>query len=88
MMNAMLAVEKGNSLRHSAEMYGVPKSTLFDHVTGKVAFGARSGPDTYLRVEEEVRLHWSGRVISIRPRGLGKWQREVPSTEMQVDMKW
>ena len=43
MMNAMLAVEKGNSLRHSAEMYGVP-------------FGARSGPDTYLRVEEEEEL--------------------------------
>lgn len=56
MMNAMLAIERGNSLRQAAEMYQVPKSTLFDHVSGKVAFGARSGPDPYLTMEEEEEL--------------------------------
>ena len=55
-MNAMLAVEKGLSLGHAAEMYSVPKSTLYDHVSGKVEFGARSGPDPYLSVEEEEEL--------------------------------
>ena len=44
-MNAMLAVENGASLRKAAEMYRIPRSTLHDHVTGKVAFGAHSGPD-------------------------------------------
>ena len=56
MKNGMLAVEKGISLRQAAEMYQIPKSTLFEHVTGKVKFGARSGPDPYLSVEEEEEL--------------------------------
>ena len=56
LMNAMVAVEKGVSLRRAAEMYRVPKSTLYDHVTGKVAFGARSGPNPYLTTEEEEEL--------------------------------
>ena len=56
LMNAMTAVEQGVSLRRAAEMYRVPKSTLYDHVSGKVAFGARSGPDPYLSIEEEEEL--------------------------------
>lgn len=52
-MNAMLAVELGVSLRRASEMYCIPKSTLYDHFSGKVAFGAHSGPDPYLSVEEE-----------------------------------
>jgi hypothetical protein len=55
-MNAMLAVENGASLRQAAEMYRIPRSTLHDHVTGKVAFGAHSGPDPYLSVGEEEEL--------------------------------
>ena len=56
LMNAMVAVERGVSLRRASEMYRVPKSMLYDHVTGKVSFGARSGPDPYLSVEEEEEL--------------------------------
>ena len=52
----MVAIEKGVSLRRAADMYRVPKSTLYDHVSGKVAFGARSGPDPYLTTEEEEEL--------------------------------
>lgn len=57
LMNAMSAVERGTaSLRKSAEMYKIPLSTLHDHVSGKVAYGARSGPNPYLTNEEEEEL--------------------------------
>lgn len=40
-----------------AEMkYGVPKSTIYDHVSGWVLHGARSGPSRYLSDEEEQEL--------------------------------
>ena len=47
---AMTAVKKGVSLRRTAEMYSVPKSTLHDHVT---MLGARAGPTPYLTPLEE-----------------------------------
>ena len=56
MLNAVVAVDKGLPLRQAAEMYRVPKSTLHDHVSGKVSYGARPGPDPYLSVEEEEEL--------------------------------
>lgn len=56
LMNAMAAVEKGTSVRKAAEMYRVPRSTLHDHVTGKIAYGAKSGPHPYLNIEEEEEL--------------------------------
>ena len=55
-MNAMQAVERGVPLRRAAVLYNIPRSTLHDHVSGKVEFQARSGPDPYLSVEEEEEL--------------------------------
>lgn len=53
LMKAYLAVvDDGMSVRRAAECYKVPKSTLHDRVSGKVAFGARSGPASYLSDEE------------------------------------
>ena len=46
----------GMSIRMAAEAYGVPRSMLSDRVSGNVAFGARSGPTTYLTDSEEVEL--------------------------------
>jgi len=51
-----MADEKGESVRRTAEMCNAPKSTLHDHVTGKVMFGARSGPDPYLSMEESLHV--------------------------------
>ena len=56
MSNAMYACEKGESVRRAAAMYGVPKSILHDHVSGKILVGAKSGRDPYLTVEEEEEL--------------------------------
>ena len=57
LVNAMLAVDKGVSLRRAAEMYKIPRSTLHDHVSGKIALGARSGPHPYLSVEEHCKKY-------------------------------
>lgn len=40
----------------SAEQYCVPKSTLHDHLSGRVQSGASSGPPRYLTDEEEMEL--------------------------------
>ena len=49
----MAAPKKVNSIRGTDESYGIPKSTLHDRVSGKVVFGAKSGPPAYLNEEEE-----------------------------------
>ena len=56
MQQAISAVEHGLSIRHAAEKFSVPRGTLHDYVSGKVQFGARSGPKTYLSLEEENEL--------------------------------
>ena len=42
------------SVRRPAEEYSVPKSTLHNHLTGKVMFGSVSRPTKYLSEEELV----------------------------------
>ena len=54
--NALYACEKGESVRRAAVMYGVPKSTLHDHMSGKVLVGAKPGRDPYLTVKVEEEL--------------------------------
>ena len=52
---ACQAVESGLSLRQAAEEYQIPKSTIQDHVSGKVLSGRKSG-QKYLTDEEEEEL--------------------------------
>lgn len=44
------------SVRSAAEEYDIPRSTLHNHVTGKVVFDAKSGPLAYLSSCEEEEL--------------------------------
>ena len=53
---AIKAVKDGWTIRRAAEEFGVPKSTLYDRVSGHVAFEARSGPPRYLNDQEEKQL--------------------------------
>ena len=46
----------GWTIRRAAEEFGVPKSTLYDRVSGRISFGARSGPPRYLTDQEEKEL--------------------------------
>ena len=55
--NAVKAVLNDHlSLRRAALLYGVPRSTLSDHITGKILPGAHSGPKSYLSTDEEAEL--------------------------------
>ena len=47
MSSALEAVARGMSVRKAAEEYGIPKSTLWEHVSGNVLPGAHSGPPRY-----------------------------------------
>ena len=53
---ALKGLEEGMSYRRVSEMYNIPCATLHDHVSGIVKFGARSGPEPYLNIEEEEEL--------------------------------
>ena len=72
---ALAAIDEGFSIRKVAEMYGIPKSTLHDHVSGKVAYGSKCGPDPYLDLEEEEELA----NFLVRSAGIG-----YPHTKKQV----
>ena len=55
---ALTAVDAGLSIRKVAEMYGIPKSTLHDHMPGKVPCGAKCGPDPYKK-RKNLQVFWS-----------------------------
>jgi hypothetical protein len=50
------AVSDGMSIRRAAEEYAIPKSTIYDHFSGRVLFGSKSGPKPYLTTTEEHEL--------------------------------
>ena len=45
LMRAYEAVKDGCSIRSAAEKFGVPRSTLSDHVSGKAQNGRHSRPE-------------------------------------------
>ena len=51
--NAVKEVQAGKALRRTALEFGIPKSTLYDRVSGKVSLDCRSGPQRYLSDNEE-----------------------------------
>ena len=68
MMAAMDVVRSGElSLSRAAKVYGVPKSTLHYHVSGRVSHGHKSEPKSYLSVAEENKF-----AILLAKAGYGK----------------
>ncbi len=53
---ACQAVQNGLSIRRASEEYQIPKSTIQDHISGKVAMNSKSGPAKYLTDLEEAEL--------------------------------
>ena len=49
-------LESGLSVRHAAEEYRIPKSTLADRVSGRRLMGCRSGPPRLLSNAQEESL--------------------------------
>ena len=44
------------SVRRAEEQYGIPKSTIHDHVSGRVSKGAKKGNPKYLTDDDEAML--------------------------------
>jgi hypothetical protein len=67
-LNAMKDVnDNGMTIRVAARKWGVPKSRLYDRVSGKVEYYRRSGPPTVLTKEEETCLaEW---LVEMKQRG-------------------
>ena len=72
---AIKAVKDGWTIRRAAEEFGVPKLTLYDRVSGRVAFEARSGPPRYLNDQEEKQL--VNFLIGCAKLGYAKSRKEV-----------
>ena len=73
--NAIALVrEKGASFRAASEAYGIPKSTLHDHFTGKAKRVVR-GPTPYLTPAEEQELaDWAVQMGRI---GYGRTREQI-----------
>ena len=53
---ALQAVKNGLGVNKAAELHGIPKTTLKDQVSGRVAQSSKSGPKSYLTNQEEKQL--------------------------------
>lgn len=49
----MEAVSRREGVNRSAEMYGVPSTTLKDRISGRVVHKTKAGPKPYLNRDEE-----------------------------------
>jgi len=89
MEKAISAVTKeGLSIRRAALQFNVPKSSLGDRVSGRVAHGTMSGPPKYLTDAEEIEIvHFLTRTAAIgypksRKDVMGLVQRVLDSKEL------
>ena len=75
MKAALEAVKEGQSISQAARDHGVPKTTLYDRVSGRVVHGSKPGPQPYLSCQEESEL---GSYLKHCARvGYGKTRRDV-----------
>ena len=76
MTAAMESALSGNmSINHAAEFHGVPRTTLQDHLSGRVQHGKNPGPAPYLTSNEEKEL--SDYLLSSAEVGYSKTRKEV-----------
>ena len=75
MTAAIKAVQEGQSISQAARDHGVPKTTLYDRVSGRVTHGTNPGPQPYLNSQEEKEL---GKYLEHCAKvGCGKTRRDV-----------
>lgn len=83
MEKAYEAVVTGTmSVRKAAEEYGVPRSTLHEKVTGKVALQVKSGSKNYLTDEEEASL--VDFLVGCATIGYAKSRKDVMAIAQQI----
>ena len=75
MTAANKAVQEGQSISQAARDHRVPKTTLYDWVSGRVTHGTNPGPQPYLNSQEEKEL---GTYLKHCAKvGCGKMRRDV-----------
>ena len=73
MKAAIKAVEEGQSISRAAHCHGIPKSTLYDCVSGRVVHGINQGPRPYLSPVQSAATDKG--VLRSRRVSEGCWQR-------------
>ena len=53
---AVRAVQEGETVSRAARDHGVPKTTLFNRISGKVTHGTKPGPRPYLNYKGKLAL--------------------------------
>ena len=79
---ALWAVGQGQSVTQAARNHGIPKTTLFDRVSGRVTHGVKPGPRPYLSPNEEKEL--GAFLKDCSKIGYGKTRRDVLSIAQSV----
>ena len=81
---ALSELDRGTitSIRRASLMYGIPRSTLHDHYSGKVKLYAKPGPNPYLNLEEEEEL--STFLIRCSRIGYPKTRQQVLSIVQEI----
>lgn len=75
-LNAVKAVKDGNmSVRKAAERYKIPKSTLYDKISGKTAIGARMGRKPV--IPDEIEKNMVETAMRSSDRGFGLSRRQI-----------
>ena len=75
MASAIKAVKGGMSVLRASTLYDVPRTTLQDHVKGRVKHGDKPGTNTYLTMAEEEEL--ASFLMEVSKVGYGKTRKEV-----------
>ena len=63
------------SMLHAAKIYGIPKSTLHDRISGKVIHGQKAGPKRYFTLAEESDM--ADFLVDVAKAGYGKTIMQV-----------
>ena len=80
---AVEAVKEGKlTVRRSALEFDIPRSTLHDHVSGRVVVGGQCGPEKYLSDEEEDELE--AFLVGCASIGFAKSRSQVIEIVQQV----
>ncbi|XP_069136714.1 jerky protein homolog-like [Argopecten irradians] len=78
---------EGLSVRKAAEAFGIAKSTLSDHVSGKVALGSRSGRKTVFPAEVEKEMVEIAQRRANEGFGLSRQQLLGKAARLATNMK-
>ena len=82
MLSAMAAIKNGMSVTRAATTHGVPRTTLHDRISGRVAHGTKSGPPPYLSPHEEK--EFSIFIEQTAKVGYGKSRKQIKKVTEDV----